>query len=47
MMVLVLVLVMMRPAGNETRSGSYHPSISLLPSFIIWSERAVSKEQEK
>lgn len=47
MLVVVLVVVMMmRPAGKETRSGSYHPSISLLPPFIIWSERAVSKEQQ-
>lgn len=44
---MVPAVVMMRPAGEETRSGSHHPSISLLPSFIIWGERAVSKEHEK
>lgn len=47
MVVAAVVVVMMSPAGKETRSGSYHPSISLLPSFIIWSERVVSKEQQK
>lgn len=48
MMVAVsMMVVVMRPAGKETRSGSYHPSISLLPSFIIRRERAVSKEQQK